>query len=203
MFAPAALSSLVSSIFSASEIPGTGAGNSADPPPVRRQMHKSLGPSDDTISRIRSRAFNTLGARFVHAGRPRRMKMNALRWHDAIGRHIDPARDVLFCEEFRPKNYFECHRHRTRRFAGADDRDPLDGAQIDRVVAHNEPIAINVHVIGHKPIRQNGCEARPPDSFDIGAKLIGVGGHGQLLILARRPANVPLLAPAQSAIGGR
>ena len=52
MSAPAPLKCRVTACLSASEIPSTGAGNNADPPPEIRQMQRSFGESDRTICRI-------------------------------------------------------------------------------------------------------------------------------------------------------
>ena len=105
--------------------------------------------------------------------------MHSLRRHNAIGRHVDPAGDVLFREQLRPKNAFQRDRHRAGRLARADDRDSFDRTQIDRVVADDEPIAVDVNVLGNEPLRQHGRDAGPPDSFDIGTKFFRGGRHGK------------------------
>ena len=45
------------------------------------------------------RARDAFGSRLVDAGRPGRVQMNGARRHHAIGRHVDPAVDVLLGQQ--------------------------------------------------------------------------------------------------------
>ena len=64
--------------LSSSVMPSTGAGSKADPPPERRQRHKSSGASDGNDSQNLLRARRAFRRRFIHARRPSGMEMNVL-----------------------------------------------------------------------------------------------------------------------------
>jgi hypothetical protein len=114
-----------------------------------------------------SGALDAFWPRLIQAGRPRGVQVNTLGRRHAIGGHIDPTLDILFGEQARPQDMFQNGPHRAGRFAGADDRDPLNALQIILIIAYKQSFAVHANVLGNQPLWQNGSHASPPDSFDI------------------------------------
>jgi hypothetical protein len=115
------------------------------------------------------------------------MKMDALRWHHAIGRHVDPTSDLLCLENLRAERVLQCNRHRAGRLARADDRDSSHMTQIDYIVTNCQPIAVHAHVLGHEPFRPYSVDTSPPDTFGISSKFGGNGRHKSPAIAEQTP----------------
>ena len=53
----------------------------------------------------------------------------------------------------------------------ADDGDAADLPEVDRFLAEMQHVAVDVDVFANEPVRLHGRDARPPDSFGVGAQL--------------------------------
>ena len=182
MSAPAAARCRVTPNLSANVISGTGAGNSAEPPPEIRQMHRSSGDSEPTIRRISSRPGDAFRRRLIHARRPGRVQMNPLKRPHAICRHVHPSDKPLLGNNPRPQHFFQRRRHPRPRFSRPDNRNPPDAIQIDRRrirIADCQPIRIDMHMFANQSLRSDRRQPGLPNLNRIGSQLRSGAGHGQ------------------------
>ena len=109
------------------------------------------------------RAENAFRPRFVDAGRPRGVQMDAFQRSDAIGRHVDPAGELFFAADFRPEDFFDRLGHARPRLARSHHGDPAHGPQIDFFIADQQQLPVNLEAFFHQPFRAHGLDARLPN----------------------------------------
>ena len=90
---------------------------------------------------------------------------------DAIGRHVDPARELLFFRQPRPEDFFHGGRHAGARLARADHDDPPQAAQGDLFVADNQQRPFDVQRIADELIGADGGESGMPDGEGVGENI--------------------------------
>ena len=168
MFAPAALRCRVTASLSSSEIASTGAGSRAEPPPESRQRHKSSGRERFDQPQDFRRAGRAGRSRLVHARRPGRVQADPLQRADTIGRHVDPARKLLFFRQLRPEDFFHGGRHAGACLAGADHDDPSQAAQGDLFIADDQQRPFDVQRVADELIGADGRESGMPDGKGVG-----------------------------------
>ena len=101
--------------------------------------------------------------------------MNPLQRAGAVGRHVDPAADLLLLHELRPQGRFDGLGHTATRFAAADDDNAANRIERDRIVANQERFSFDAQILRHESLRQHRIDARPPNLQGIAAKLSGSG----------------------------
>ena len=128
------------------------------------------------------RAFDAFGARLVDASGAGGVEADALGGDEAIGRNIDPAVEMFAHDSFGAEGGFDGGGHWTGGFAGGDSGDRFDLLQVDRVIADEKPVAIDLHVLGDEAVGLHGGDTCAPDAFDVGAELFGRTWHGRELV---------------------
>ena len=133
------------------------------------------------------------GSRFVHARRPGRVQADPFQRAYAIGRHIDPARELLLFRQPRPEDFFHGGGHACACLAGADDDNPPQAAQGDLFVPDHQQRSFEVQGAADKPIGADGREPGVPDGKGIGKqggrrKAEG-GGQGRLHFMPSLPRS--------------
>ena len=114
---------------------------------------------------------DSLGRRFVDAGGPGRMQTNACQRPHAIGRHIDPAADLLFDSSTRWPSA------RSRPAAMPAPALPAPtmamrpiASRSMHLVADQQPAALDLHVLGDQASGIDRVDAGPPDGQGVGAQ---------------------------------
>ena len=99
---------------------------------------------------------------------------------NAIGRHVDPARDLLLIEQPRPERLLDAGRHAGSGFARTDDGDAANSrVQRQGLLADDEAVALHPQVLAHQPVAADGSErprARWPGHRRGGPRMVSVEG---------------------------
>ncbi len=103
--------------------------------------------------------------------------MNVRELCHAIGRHIDPAGELLFAREIFTQRLFQPRRHSRPGFSGADHSDAPDPVQIEPLADDHQPAALDAHTLPHQPIGAHRVHAGLPDSQGILSQLFGRARH--------------------------
>ncbi len=168
MFAPAALRCRVTASLSSSEIPSTGAGSRAEPPPESRQRHKSSAASDSTSRRISAApAAPAAVGSFTPAGRAACRRIHFSGPAQSAGTLIQPV-SCFSSASLRPEDFFHGGRHAGACLAGADHDDPPQAAQGDLFIADDQQRPFDAQRLADEPIGADGREAGMPDGQGVG-----------------------------------
>ena len=203
MLAPAALRCRVTASLSASEMPSTGAGIRADPPPESSERQRSSGPSEADEPQNLLGAGDSLGRGLIDARRPGGVQVDPLQGPHAIGRHVDPTGQLLLGHQLRPERFFDRLGHAGARLSGPYDDDSANLIEWQATTAADfQRPPIEAQRLAHQPVGSNRLDAGLPDLQCVTAELTGRTRH---LIYSRRTStfNSPALSsnsPAESLI---
>ena len=189
MVAPAALRCRVTASLSASVISGTGAGNSAEPPPeIEREAQVVRAERLDELEDFAG-ADGPGRRRLVHARPARAVQPNVAQFADAVVGHVDPAGDVFFGQQPLAEHLFDAGGHARARLARPDHHDPADPVQGQPLGTDDQGRAVDGHRLAHQPIGADGVDSGLPDPHRVVAELFGRSLHCTIPVEVRIPAQ--------------